>query len=96
MPSTPKSEKPRDLPASPASAPTEAEVRTEDLAGAPASEAQAPTQSGREGRIREAAYAAYERRGKEAGREEEDWLEAEKALDDEEGQQGGTGSKSTS
>lgn len=81
MPSTLKSEKPFDDPTASTSIPTEAEVRAADLAGAPASDTQAPAQSDREKRIREAAYAAYERRGKEAGGEQEDWLEAERALD---------------
>lgn len=86
MASIPNFEKPLNVPAAPASAPpteaeAEAEVRTADPAGAPPSEAQTPKPSDREDRIREAAYAAYERRGKETGREEDDWLEAERALD---------------
>ncbi|WP_197893587.1 DUF2934 domain-containing protein [Variovorax sp. PBL-H6] len=35
----------------------------------------------RDARIREAAYAAYERRGRTPGSEEEDWLEAERSID---------------
>ena len=64
--------------------PLEAEVRAADLgsdsAGAGSDEATEPDPS-REARIREAAYAAYERRGKVPGREEEDWLEAERSID---------------
>ncbi|MDB5828387.1 MAG: hypothetical protein JWQ73_2607 [Variovorax sp.] len=36
---------------------------------------------GREQRIREAAYAAYERRGPGPGNEIDDWLEAERSVD---------------
>jgi hypothetical protein len=68
--------------------PTESEVRTADLAGA---ESHASAPSEREKRIRDAAYAAYERRGREPGREEEDWLEAEKELDAEARQEPTTG-----
>jgi hypothetical protein len=68
--------------------PLEAEVRADDLgsadagpdAGAGSAETPEPDPS-REARIREAAYAAYERRGKAPGREEEDWLEAERSID---------------
>ena len=66
--------------------PLEAEVRAADLgsvgAGADAGndETTEPDAS-REARIREAAYAAYERRGKAPGGEEEDWLEAERSID---------------
>ncbi|MDM0085553.1 DUF2934 domain-containing protein [Variovorax sp. J31P179] len=35
----------------------------------------------RQARIRAAAYAAWERRGRPAGHELEDWLEAERSLD---------------
>ena len=61
--------------------PTEAELRTADLAseGPGADEIQARRQA----RIREAAYAAYQRRGGQAGHDVEDWLEAERAVDDE-------------
>jgi hypothetical protein len=65
--------------------PTEAAVRTADL------ESHASAPSEREKRIRDAAYAAYERRGREPGREEEDWLEAEKELDAEGRQEPTTG-----
>ena len=34
-----------------------------------------------EARIRAAAYAAWERRGRQAGHELDDWLEAERSLD---------------
>ena len=66
--------------------PTEAERRTADLAseGPMADEAQARRQA----RIREAAYATYERRGGQAGHEVEDWLEAERAIDEELGRRG--------
>ena len=69
--------------------PLEAEVRAADLGsvGAGNDETTEPDAS-REARIREAAYAAYERRGKTPGREQEDWLEAERSIDAEEG---GTG-----
>ncbi len=40
----------------------------------------APLRS-REERIRDAAYAAYERRGREPGREADDWFEAERVVD---------------
>lgn len=64
--------------------PPEAEVRAADIgadnAGAGSEEATKPDAS-REARIREAAYAAYERRGKAPGREEQDWLEAERSID---------------
>jgi hypothetical protein len=69
--------------------PTDAEVRTPDL------ESHASAASEREKRIRDAAYAAYERRGRAPGREEEDWLEAEKELDAE-GRQDPTSGKAGS
>lgn len=68
--------------------PLEAEVRTTDLRPddtiAEASGRQGPD-SAREARIRQAAYAAYERRGRQPGHEEEDWLEAERQVDAEDG-----------
>ena len=64
--------------------PLEAEVRAADLGsadpGVGSEEATEPDTS-REARIREAAYATYERRGKVPGREEEDWFEAERSID---------------
>ncbi|WP_197893887.1 DUF2934 domain-containing protein [Variovorax sp. PBS-H4] len=77
--------------------PLEAEVRAADLgsadAGASASadsdEATRPDTS-REARIREAAYAAYERRGRTPGSEEQDWFEAERSIDAQEDGTGGT------
>lgn len=50
-------------------------------------EAQSPAQSqsddtsSREARIREAAYAAYQRRGGERGSDVDDWLQAESEID---------------
>jgi hypothetical protein len=66
--------------------PLEAEVRAADLGSADAgpeagSEETTEPDASREARIREAAYAAYERRGKAPGGEEEDWLEAERSVD---------------
>lgn len=64
--------------------PLEAEVRAVDLGSTGAgagSEESAPPDPVRQARIREAAYAAYERRGKAPGHEEEDWLEAERSID---------------
>jgi hypothetical protein len=61
--------------------PLEAEVRAADLVGEEPSDAQASPESQREDRIREAAYAAYERRGREPGHEQEDWLDAERTLE---------------
>ena len=42
---------------------------------------EAPARNGREERIREAAYAASERRGFEPGYETDDWLAAEREID---------------
>ena len=71
-----------------ATLPLEAEVRTTDLrpddAIAGAGGPQGPD-SAREARIRQAAYAAYVRRGRQPGHEEEDWLEAERQIDAEDG-----------
>ncbi|HJS02330.1 MAG TPA: DUF2934 domain-containing protein [Variovorax sp.] len=71
--------------------PLEAEVRAADIAtddaGVGSEEAAQPDAS-REARIREAAYAAYLRRGGQAGHEEEDWLEAERSIDAEEDSSG--------
>ena len=64
--------------------PLEAEVRAADLGSADAGagdEAATGPDASRETRIRERAYAAYERRGKTPGGEEEDWLEAERSID---------------
>lgn len=49
--------------------------------------AAAPADGGREERIREAAYAAAERRGFVPGYETEDWLEAERRIDSDRQQQ---------
>jgi len=70
----------RDKPPVFADAPTEAEVRTDDL------EVQPPPairkgEDERLARIRQAAYAKYEQRGFVPGHEEEDWLEAEREID---------------
>lgn len=66
-------------PVSPRALPTEAELRATDL------EAEAPGQDAseddRESRVRNAAYAAYLRRGSEPGHETEDWLDAEREID---------------
>ena len=42
---------------------------------------EAPPRDGREERIRNAAYAASERRGFEPGHETDDWLAAEREID---------------
>jgi hypothetical protein len=81
---------PMDQPPSIDVPPLEAEVRAADIgsdaAGAANEEAAEPADASpsREARIRAAAYAAYLRRGGEAGHEEEDWLEAERSIDAEE------------
>ena len=56
--------------------PTEAEVRTSDLEQIEEHEGE-----GRQARIRDAAHAAYVRRGSEPGGELQDWLEAEREVD---------------
>jgi hypothetical protein len=69
--------------------PTEAEVRADDLAlpdAAPDGHALATQPDNeefesRETKIRNAAYARYERRGSQAGDAVEDWLEAERTVD---------------
>lgn len=50
-----------------------------ESAGAPVAEGDRaePAQDSRENRVRRAAYARYEQRGKEGGHEVEDWLNAE-------------------
>jgi hypothetical protein len=62
---------------SPGDLPSEAAVRAVDLELGDA----ASLEEARQSRIREAAYAAYERRGGEPGHESEDWLEAEQTVD---------------
>lgn len=47
----------------------------------PRPEAPADEPASREEAIRRAAYAAYERRGGEAGNEKQDWLDAETEVD---------------
>ena len=73
------SQVPPDSAVSPDALPTEAEVMAGDLesAAAPAE----GIDDDRERRIREAAYAAYERRGGAPGNEIDDWLEGERSVD---------------
>ncbi|MGJ7506527.1 DUF2934 domain-containing protein [Variovorax sp. GT1P44] len=60
--------------------PTEAEVRAADLEQDDAKVRQVQAED-RETRIREAAYSRAEQRGFAPGHEDEDWLEAERAID---------------
>ena len=72
--------------ASPAStpSPTEAEVRTSDLEQSDDASS-AESEQERIERIRQAAYERYQRRGSTPGHEEEDWLAAERDIDDKKG-----------
>jgi hypothetical protein len=80
MPKNVDPEKKLTPPGGPLSLPIEAEVRTADLVEEEPTE-QVSSQSRREDRIRKAAYEAYERRGKEPGREQEDWFDAERSVE---------------
>ncbi|RZL93773.1 MAG: DUF2934 domain-containing protein [Variovorax sp.] len=62
-------------------APLEAQVRTLDLETAADITVKDADPDLREARIRQAAYAAYLRRGGQPGDPIEDWLEAERSLD---------------
>ena len=65
----------------PIARPTEAEVRAADLEQ---DDITAHEQAQRrEARIRQAAYKKYERRGSVPGHAEEDWIEAERDIDQE-------------
>jgi len=64
----------------PIAVPTEAEARAAEL-----EQDEAASRQNREARIREAAYARYQQRGSEPGHEEEDWLAAERQVDQEAG-----------
>ena len=70
----------------PAVSPTEAEVRATDLdeqeTPPPDDREGTPREDDRQDRIRRAAYANYQRRGASAGSEVEDWLDAERSVDD--------------
>ena len=58
--------------------PTQAEARAAAL-----EQDEAASRQNRDARIREAAYARYQQRGSEPGHEEEDWLAAERQVDQE-------------
>lgn len=62
-----------------AEAPTEVEIRADDLEGQ--SSAIREDDEERLLRVRRAAYAKYQQRGYVPGHEEEDWLEAEREID---------------
>ena len=67
--------------------PTEAQIRTTDLETQDADSAEHRT--AREEAIRQAAYEAYLRRGGTPGGELDDWLEAERRMNDDAQPQGG-------
>jgi Protein of unknown function (DUF2934) len=71
---------PRPDVALPIAVPTEAEVRAADLEQDESAVRLEQVQD-REERIRAAAYAKYEKRGFTPGHDEEDWLEAERDID---------------
>jgi hypothetical protein len=64
---------------SPEALPTEAQVMAEGIESDAVHSEEGD--DGRQMRIREAAYAAYERRGGQPGNEVDDWLEGERAVD---------------
>lgn len=68
--------------------PIEAEVRATDLELDTGTAVPSRDQD-REARIREAAYARSKERGFIPGHEEEDWLEAERMIDEEAGRKTG-------
>ena len=75
--STPKPDSPsQSIVPPPIAVPTEAEERAADL-----EQEDAAARQVREERIRQAAYARYEHRGSEPGHAEEDWLDAERRVD---------------
>jgi len=77
--STPKPDSPsQSIVPPPVADPTEAEERAADL-----EQNDAASREAREERIRQAAYARYVQRGSEPGDAEEDWLDAERRVDQE-------------
>ena len=76
---TPKPDSPsQSIVPPPIAVPTEAEERAADL-----EQNDAASREAREERIRQAAYARYVQRGSEPGDAEEDWLDAERRVDQE-------------